>query len=1434
MALNVVDLASSDDEDESPNKAAKSALDSFAPRKDRKEALLGKVFVNAEDEEGEDEDEDEDIEAAARSALDRFAPRGSGVAGKIGGLGQVRARDQEQEEAAAGRAPSQAAKSAPNGFQPRKERQSSGLVSSRFQKADNDEGPKQHPGLLLHRYSGRPMPRPSDPPLDRIPAQQSSKQHASGVNYGSGHFSYTPRAKAQELEKGSLAELLQQSQSPAQYDTVQSPLKSTVSARPRNIESFNERTPHAEGHHSDRKPNFRRPSPQARKKTDRSPQFSFPSGWSANQGPAPQEATLQRPAPLEIVDLFKKSEASIEEDDRDVSTRPFKRLRLCEPSPSNSTPSVGILNSAPKAIRDVSVGCNMPHPDFKSDSPKCRPLSSTSGQSSSAVAKDSPRSERKKKRTKPFHLRHKTLLKPSTDGELSRVLPQPAKSEGDVGLSAKKADPRSLEHVPSVQHSAERREPATSLPTRQPATAALQTPIASNFGNQYTPEEDALLAELREVRNIKWEDMVPYFKGRTKGSLQVRYSSKVSKRNQQPQKPPLSKRVSQHMRQDEGSESESSHRRRRKKRNNEASAVSGMVSWAEVKRRRQFIENEVETPELSIAQVCSETASRFSEERAYPKSTASIIRQREMGTSRRRACMPVPEELKERIFDHIGPLKYHKGTSGDVTCLAWSPDGICFAAGSIAISDERSMQYNRPGNLIIGSGDRLQELPDHHVPRPAITAKSNVNGLHAMRESQDPRLFMTVATVQFSPDGRTLYSAGTDAKVRSYTVNGSNTMCAYEIKHDAPLDLLSVSNTDVLATACHQSTDGSIGIYRQQDLLYALSPSRSEQQTSRAIYPSALRWGISHHHSNLLLAGFSIDSTDEERDIAGETCLWNIEAEKRIQLPVTRNVFDVAWNPRPSSTSTTFAVASTPSNKVSRGTRTVVQCFAPNQGRASRVLEWECPAFDLNDVIYCQHDDNLIAAGATDGKVYLWDQRFAGRRPTPLHVLEHGESLNVLDHDRPREIADTGIRFLSWGATSSRLYTGSSDGVVKIWNPYMATANAHIKDIATFSSAVMSGAFSPDYRDLLIGEDQGRINSLSVGHGEKAVRSMRNFDFVPAPMPPSETDDRHEAAHELLRSQDIIIRPMGDLPVRQAVQGPKYRGPWLVPSDQELHQARHAYDAALHARSDAHAFAGMLDIDDAPDSQAAREAERQVAQAGETFEKLQARFRDAPTLYEEAEKNQSDLHKAEKQRFRLEASLSREVEHCKLDCNYLPAYVDEDGDVADSGRSEGRIAGALRLSPPQDTALLTPDELVGAGLTSKCIACSSPAAKPKAGLPLCGTCTTTRRGLTAKCAQCSTPIRPRTESAASNVCEKCSFACFRCGKAARVSADKSKITCKACGLTWLVGVLGYELITSSSSRFQDRRPNALNAAGRDAEFGNDEMERLAARWGGTS
>ena len=944
-----------------------------------------------------------------------------------------------------------------------------------------------------------------------------------------------------------------------------------------------------------------------------------------------------------------------------------------------------------------------------------------------------------------------------------------------------------LKSIDRIQH------PSPRLPVPA-ATPNKKIKTNTNHGEPYSGEEDARIVKMLE-EGLSWDQMVAHFNGRTAGSLAVRYSSKLKDRATK----------QSHLSNDVAEQPQSDERPQRRRRHNEPSVLSGFISWAEIKRSRQNVfdeeEAKVEHDALNREQIPRSSSENI--RRSPSKSLARILRHRELGNTCGHglpiSSRSISDDLKQHVFDDMGPRKWFQGTSGDVTCVAWAKNGNHFAAGSIAITDERSMQYNRSCNLLLGDVSRsiLRELPEHHIQRPVNTDIANVNSLQSMRETQDPRLFMTVAGVQFSPDGRRLYSAGTDRKVRAYAVDESisHQPQLYEIEHPAPIYLLSISNQNVLATACHQATNDSIRIHREQNQVAAFSPNRADSQTDRPIFPSALRWGTSSHHSNLLLAGFSIDSIDEERNLAGETCLWDIHHGVRIEVnAVTRNVFDVTWNPSPSTGSTAFAVAGTPGfNKVNRGTKSVVQCFAPQQNRATAVLEFESPAFDINDVVYCPHDNALIAAGATDGKVYVWDQRYATKGSEPLHVLSHDRSLNVLDHDRDRELADTGVRFLQWGATSSRLYSGSSDGTVKLWNPYRSSTNAHVKDVVTFTSAVMSGAFSPDYRNLLVGEDQGKINLLSIGHGNRSIRSMERFDIQPAPIPTTcVLSDGRDIARTLLTTGEVELNKMGALPIRQAVQGPNYAGPFVA-SAMNTGDAESEYQIALNLQHEAHSKAAADSTQNSDSEKSLQEADERVARAQNAMLLLQDKFDDAEALKPRAEELQRSFRKAERERRQLEASLSYELQRCTLNCNYLPTSIDKDLGVPDSRRSEQRIPSELWSFAELDGANMDSQELKDAGLVQKCASCRRPAPEPRSGLPLCSICTRQKLGLTATCEVCSARIRPTFEKHGANLCERCNFSCFRCGAPAFPSPTAESISCYKCELSWSAGALGYEL-----------------------------------------
>lgn len=550
-------------------------------------------------------------------------------------------------------------------------------------------------------------------------------------------------------------------------------------------------------------------------------------------------------------------------------------------------------------------------------------------------------------------------------------------------------------------------------------------------------------------------------------------------------------------------------------------------------------------------------------DQAYRSSKASLLRQRELGYlgPSRGSQRGVLTDLKTQLYDTIGPSLSFTGTSGDVGTVAWSPDGNVFAAGSTCLMDPDSMQYNRPNNLLLGDLGRktLRELPFHSTlrERPA----SGVNSSHSMHVSQDPRLFVTVSMVDFSRDGQLMYSAGFDNMVYAHNVQEAGNDIGTKHKgfrHKAKVDLLAVSkHSSLLATGCKRSSVKSIKVLKctleERSKVWEVHSQKATERPASNITPSSLRWGIHPMVQNYLLAGFSSDSPDEGKDTSGEICLWDVSRQARVTVfPCAGNVFDCAWNPFTWS----FAAASVAGGSANRGTRSVVRTFDPrSDDKFSMIMELECPALDVNDVIHSPFDIHLISVGCTNGKTYVWDTRTYG---DILHTFSHGDPLMELgDFDsRSREQLDTGVRFCSWGENRTRMYTGSSDGIVKSWNVYRAPEDAFVKDVVRLNSGVMSGALSPDFTSLLLGEVNGTVNVLEVGKEDVAVKDMEGLRLVSAsPVTTTDVSATHDpdsgikAAAELLRTQQIELRPFGALPIRQAVQGCNYASPTDRSSD---------------------------------------------------------------------------------------------------------------------------------------------------------------------------------------------------------------------------------------------------------------------------------------------
>lgn len=358
--------------------------------------------------------------------------------------------------------------------------------------------------------------------------------------------------------------------------------------------------------------------------------------------------------------------------------------------------------------------------------------------------------------------------------------------------------------------------------------------------------------------------------------------------------------------------------------------------------------------------------------RTHSNSTSALLRWRELGVSSGRQYQSglrnVPTALKNNCYDTLGPSISFTGTSGDVGTVAWAPDGQGFAAGSACLDDASSMQYNRPNNLLLGDVDRkvIRELSDHHIPRQR--QETGANSSHSMHVSQDPRLFKTVSMVAFSPDAQYLYSAGYDGVVREWDLDKGGddesvpgdplqASCLYAFEHNAPVELLSVSRNGLLATGCRRAKKKSIRIINYREgVRLSFTSQKALERPELHLSPSCLHWGIHHFYSAYLLAGFCSNTEDETMD--GEFCMWNVETQQEVKIwGNSQNVFDCAWNPHwgPGGH---FAIGSVAGLGVNPGVRSVVRTFDWRIGQISKVgqfsktIEFECPARDMNDVVY--------------------------------------------------------------------------------------------------------------------------------------------------------------------------------------------------------------------------------------------------------------------------------------------------------------------------------------------------------------------------------------------------------------------------------------------------------------------------------------------------
>lgn len=216
-------------------------------------------------------------------------------------------------------------------------------------------------------------------------------------------------------------------------------------------------------------------------------------------------------------------------------------------------------------------------------------------------------------------------------------------------------------------------------------------------------------------------------------------------------------------------------------------------------------------------------------------------------------------------------------------------------------------------------------------------------------------------------------------------------------------------------------------------------------------------------------------------------------------------------------------------------------------------MELECPALDMQDLTFHPRNANIVAAGCTDGAIYVWDVR---KPDYVLHKLQHEEPITDWDNrygGTSREQGDAGVTMTLWGSRMGHLFTGATDGVVRCWDINRAPEDTLVRNVAQLPAGVSCGSISPDSVSLLVGDSTGGIHLLSSDPGFRCPNQSgdqdsnpKTFEFVSAPRkdvpPPDDAPGEGQlAALESLRSGQLVINK--DFGVGQ---GPAYTGPYAT------------------------------------------------------------------------------------------------------------------------------------------------------------------------------------------------------------------------------------------------------------------------------------------------
>lgn len=331
------------------------------------------------------------------------------------------------------------------------------------------------------------------------------------------------------------------------------------------------------------------------------------------------------------------------------------------------------------------------------------------------------------------------------------------------------------------------------------------------------------------------------------------------------------------------------------------------------------------------------------------------------------------EKAMSCLEDSLIPVSEWTDCCGDIATISWTGEST-FVCGAVAHSDFHNMQYNKPGNLGVGSLalDTLTAISDHRIARPLIGPAENAeNALESMRRTQDPWLYTSVVSSSHNEINGFTFTASFDKTVKVWSVseNGSTMDWQGIWEHENNVNFVVTSNYhDLVATAADVCND-AIRVYNFDEGNISDSPydtysgDRAREQAQElfrrdkwAYFPATIQWGKASSVSHLLLVGYSprsvtghdVDIPEEKRN-TGELCIWDVEDMSKVPISSARsqNVFEVIWHP----TQPFFVAATSPAGHFESDTRTQVRLFArKGLGAFFHIKTMDCPALDINEL----------------------------------------------------------------------------------------------------------------------------------------------------------------------------------------------------------------------------------------------------------------------------------------------------------------------------------------------------------------------------------------------------------------------------------------------------------------------------------------------------